>query len=112
MSAAARKSDEIQTAVLDGNGVRAALQGFFGIMDLWGVGNDEARVILGAPSQSTFFAWRRGDNARPRRTPCAASAMWPASSRRFRSPTPTLAWRTAGSGGPTASSAARRRWAA
>ncbi len=61
MSAAARKSDEIQTAVLDGNGVRAALQGFFGIMDLWGVGNDEARVILGAPSQSTFFAWRRGD---------------------------------------------------
>ena len=64
MSAAARKSDEIQTAVLDGNGVRAALQGFFGIMDLWGVGNDEARVILGAPSQSTFFAWRRGDNAR------------------------------------------------
>jgi hypothetical protein len=43
---------------------KAALKGFFGIMDLWRVSNEDARIILGQPSSSTFFAWRRGDKAR------------------------------------------------
>ena len=42
-----------------------ALKGYFGIMDLWKASNAEARVILGSPSTSTFFAWKRGDQARP-----------------------------------------------
>ena len=42
-----------------------ALKGYFGIMDLWKASNDEARAILGSPAPSTFFAWKRGDQARP-----------------------------------------------
>lgn len=42
-----------------------ALKGYFGIMDLWNASNAEARAILGAPSVSTFFAWKRGEAARP-----------------------------------------------
>ena len=41
-----------------------ALKGYFGVMDLWNASNAEARVILGSPSTSTFFAWKRGDQAR------------------------------------------------
>ena len=43
----------------------AALKGYFGIMDLWAASPDEARVILGSPSASTYFAWKRGKPARP-----------------------------------------------
>ncbi len=43
----------------------SALRGYFGIMDLWKASNGEARTILGSPSLSTFFAWKRGDQARP-----------------------------------------------
>ena len=41
-----------------------ALTGFFLIMDAWGVEPQTARAILGAPSASTYFAWRRGRAAR------------------------------------------------
>jgi hypothetical protein len=34
----------------------AALKGYFGIMDLWNASPDEARTILGSPSESTYFA--------------------------------------------------------
>lgn len=37
-----------------------ALAGYFRIMDLWRAGNAEARVMLGAPPQRTFFAWKAG----------------------------------------------------
>lgn len=43
----------------------AALKGYFGIMDLWNASPEEARTILGSPSESTYFAWRRGKPARP-----------------------------------------------
>src|SRR5690606_25157611 len=39
---------------------RHALAGFFRIMDLWQVGNAEARVLLGSPPPRTFFAWKAG----------------------------------------------------
>jgi hypothetical protein len=34
---------------------------FFRIMDIWGVSNDDAQVLLGNPSRSTFFSWKKGD---------------------------------------------------
>ena len=37
-----------------------ALKGYFQIMDLWGVGAEDARVILGAPPERTYYAWRKG----------------------------------------------------
>jgi hypothetical protein len=43
----------------------AALAGFFRIMHLWGIGPEEARVLLGSPSPSTFYAWKRGQAGRP-----------------------------------------------
>lgn len=37
---------------------RAALKAFFRIADQWEVTNDEARVLLGGISRSTFFRYR------------------------------------------------------
>ena len=39
---------------------RRAMEGFFRIMALWGVGNAEAQRLLGAPSPRTFFEWKAG----------------------------------------------------
>ena len=41
-----------------------ALEGFFGIMTRWGVGNADARRILGNPAERTFFQWKSGKAAR------------------------------------------------
>jgi len=41
-----------------------AMQGFFGIMERWGIDNGTARAILGSPPERTFFDWKRGRVAR------------------------------------------------
>src|SRR5262249_7733621 len=43
---------------------RAALRGFFAIVEAWGLGAGEARALLGAPAERTFYAWRGGQAAR------------------------------------------------
>jgi len=40
--------------------VAAGMRAFFRIMEAWGVDNKHARVLLGQPSRSTFFGWKRG----------------------------------------------------
>lgn len=46
-----------------------ALRGFFLIMDAWGLNAEDARVLLGSPSERTYYAWRAGKAARvPRDT--------------------------------------------
>jgi hypothetical protein len=45
--------------------IAAAMTGVFRIMDQWGLSQNDARIILGAPPQSTFYAWRKGDAAKP-----------------------------------------------
>jgi uncharacterized protein (DUF2384 family) len=42
----------------------AALRGFFHIMDAWGVGAEDARVLLGSPAERTYYAWRAGNAVR------------------------------------------------
>ena len=37
-----------------------AMAGFFGIMALWGAGNQEMRRMLGAPPERTFYEWKSG----------------------------------------------------
>ncbi len=37
------------------------MQGFFGIMEIWGADNTQARSILGQPAERTFFKWKRGE---------------------------------------------------
>lgn len=63
MASSARHAAPASRA-LDAGGIRAALVGFFGIMALWSVGPEPARVLLGSPSPSTFFAWKRGRGLR------------------------------------------------
>jgi uncharacterized protein (DUF2384 family) len=41
-----------------------ALRGFFHIMEAWGVSAEDARLLLGAPAERTYYAWRKGDGAR------------------------------------------------
>ena len=42
----------------------AALRGFFAIITAWGLGADDARALLGAPAERTFYAWRAGNAVR------------------------------------------------
>jgi len=46
-------SDERTSAV--------AKRGFFRIAELWGMTVDQMRVVLGAPSRSTFYNWKKGE---------------------------------------------------
>lgn len=39
----------------------AAKRAFFRIMEAWGVGDAEARVLLGAPSRSTFYNYKKAE---------------------------------------------------
>jgi Protein of unknown function (DUF2384) len=64
MTAHATLDRRNETPTFDKVDPKAALTGFFNIMDLWGVPNEDARIILGQPSSSTFYAWRKGENAR------------------------------------------------
>lgn len=42
----------------------AALRGFFHIVDAWGATAEETRIILGAPAERTYYAWRAGNAVR------------------------------------------------
>lgn len=37
-----------------------AMKTFFNIMDAWAVKNDKQMALLGRPSDSTFFNWKKG----------------------------------------------------
>ena len=39
---------------------RYALEGFFGVMERWGVENETARILLGSPAGRTFYEWKAG----------------------------------------------------
>ena len=60
MAANPQKAPDIIPAARHG----LALEGFFRIMARWGVGNTEARRILGNPAERTFFQWKSGKAAR------------------------------------------------
>lgn len=49
---------------MPGDRQRLALEGFFSIMQRWGVDNGTARRILGAPPERTYFAWKQGKAGR------------------------------------------------
>ena len=42
----------------------AALRGFFAIIQAWGLAAEDARALLGAPAERTFYAWRAGNAVR------------------------------------------------
>lgn len=41
-----------------------AMKGFFLIIEQWGVENEAARILLGAPPERTFYLWKAGQVAR------------------------------------------------
>jgi hypothetical protein len=43
---------------------RAALQAFFGIAKDWKLTNEQQRVLLGSPAESTFFKWKKNKEGR------------------------------------------------
>jgi len=55
--ASALTSDVAPRPIDDG----AAKRAFFRIMDAWQVSDPDARVLLGAPSRSTFYNYKRGE---------------------------------------------------
>lgn len=42
---------------------RVAIKAFFGLVDQWALTREEALVLLGNPSQRTFYRWRDGEIA-------------------------------------------------
>lgn len=43
---------------------RAALQAFFGITNDWKLTNEQQRILLGSPAESTFFKWKKNKDGR------------------------------------------------
>jgi len=39
---------------------QAAKRAFFRVVDAWGVSDAQARVLLGSPSRSTYYTYKRG----------------------------------------------------
>jgi hypothetical protein len=39
----------------------AAKRAFFRIVELWKISNDQSTVLLGSPSRSTVFSWKKGE---------------------------------------------------
>ena len=42
----------------------AVKRGFFRIMDAWQVRDADAQVLLGKPSRTTFYAWKKGEGGK------------------------------------------------
>ena len=58
MTVQAVKKAEAASAPIDHNAVKRA---FFRIMNAWGVRDKDARVLLGQPSRTTYYAWKKGE---------------------------------------------------
>lgn len=53
--------DEPATGEITQAEAAAILRAAFNLFRLWGVSDAQARVLLGRPSPSTFYRWKRGD---------------------------------------------------
>jgi uncharacterized protein (DUF2384 family) len=57
-------SDQPARLLRDPAAQAALARGFFGVMQLWDVGNEDARRILGGPPERTFYDWKAGKVAK------------------------------------------------
>ena len=57
---AAKKADPTLRAI-DHDAVK---RGFFRIMDAWEVRDSDAQLLLGRPSRTTFYAWKKGEGGK------------------------------------------------
>ena len=56
-----RRSDPARLDLEDPKASEVAKRAFFRISELWSLSADQARTLLGAPSRSTFFSWKKGE---------------------------------------------------
>jgi uncharacterized protein (DUF2384 family) len=61
MPAEALRKPDPRSRVVDHDAVK---RGFFRIMDAWKVRDSDAQVLLGRPSRTTFYAWKRGEGGK------------------------------------------------
>ena len=61
MSAEAARQPESTDAGIDHDAVKRA---FFRIMDAWSLRDADAQVLLGRPSRTTFYAWKKGEGGK------------------------------------------------
>ena len=61
MSAEALRERQPMPQAIDHGAVKRA---FFRIMDAWDVRDPEARVLLGKPSRTTFYAWKKAEGGK------------------------------------------------
>lgn len=45
----------------------SALRAYFRVTERWGLSSDQERILLGSPSRSTFYRWRRNRLGRLRK---------------------------------------------
>ena len=48
-------------AAPDHNTIAVGMHAFFNIMDKWNLGYEHGSTLLGQPSKSTYYGWKRGD---------------------------------------------------
>jgi hypothetical protein len=53
--------DRKEADLADPRTSEVAKRGFFRVAELWKLSAQQARVLLGEPSRSTFFSWKKGD---------------------------------------------------
>ena len=61
MPAEAVREPELSPRGIDHGAVK---RGFFRIMDAWAIRDSDAQVLLGGPSRTTFYAWKKGDGGK------------------------------------------------
>jgi len=61
MSAEAAREPDPTPRGIDHDAVK---RGFFRIMDAWEVRDSDAQVLLGRPSRTTFYAWKKGEGGK------------------------------------------------
>ena len=52
------------TAAIDAIDPSVVKRAFFRIVESWGMDDAEARVLLGQPSRTTFYAWKKGEGGK------------------------------------------------
>jgi uncharacterized protein (DUF2384 family) len=61
MSAEAAREAKSMSRAIDHDAVK---RGFFRIMDAWELRDSDAQVLLGKPSRTTFYAWKKGEGGK------------------------------------------------
>lgn len=57
----ARERGRPQRPIAESDALAAGMRAFFAIAEKWQLSADQAMALLGRPSRSTFYNWKKGD---------------------------------------------------